>query len=133
MAASPYSYRAHNSLVGELAETVAPRPPSAGDAPAQPEPAVGTPAPTVREPLDRWAQGLMRSLPGGVSLEVTARRYPHVVNRLAVIWADPRAVDRYLHGLLIDDRNNRQGFEFDALSELVDLRDVLRRMLAGRA
>jgi hypothetical protein len=51
----------------------------------------------------------------------TARRHPHIVNRLCEIWNDPAAVAVYFQSLLLSSRPGRMGFSFDVLGELVDL------------
>jgi hypothetical protein len=55
----------------------------------------------------------------------TARRYPHIVNKLATVWAVPHEVRAYLNELLLSTRPGRLGFSFDVLTELSDLQDLL--------
>ncbi len=80
------------------------------------------PAAPPREPLSPWGEELVRS--AGVRLGYTAQRYPHIVNRLAVLWHDTPALVRYIDGLIMDDRPQRQGFEFQALDELTGLKNI---------
>ncbi len=82
-------------------------------------------APVQREPLDKIGERLLTDLPGGLTLAFTAQRYPHIVNRLARLWLEPRAVLKYIEELLYDDRPNRVGFEFNALQEMTDVREFL--------
>lgn len=49
------------------------------------------------------------------------REFPHVLNKLAALWADDEACGEYLESLLIDYRGGRQGFPRAALSELIAL------------
>lgn len=138
MTTSPYSYRSRSLPGAERAEPAAPGHLEAGTAVV--ERSATLPAPTERieppraprEPLDHRGEALLRQLPGGLRLDATARRYPHIVNQLAALWHDPRALDRCLAGLLIDDRRDRQGFAFEALAELADLREAFRQMRSGR-
>lgn len=52
----------------------------------------------------------------------TARRHPHVVNRLAELWSRPDELLPYLHELMLGSRpEERQGFAFEVLAELADL------------
>ena len=141
MTTSPYSYRSRSLPGAERAEPAAPSPLDAGTAvveraaaqTAPPAPTESIEPPRVpREPLDHRGEALLRQLPGGLRLDVTARRYPHIVNQLAALWHDPRALDRCLEGLMIDDRRDRQGFAFEALAELADLREAFRQMRTGR-
>lgn len=74
-----------------------------------------------REPLDGFGRMLMGQLPREVSLEHTARQFPHVVNRVARAWTDPAQFDREMRGLLLAEKT-RQGFPFEVVIELGDLR-----------
>jgi hypothetical protein len=51
----------------------------------------------------------------------TARRHPHIVNRLCEVWNQPASMADYLQSLLLSSRPGRTGFSFDVLGELVDL------------
>lgn len=81
------------------------------------------------EPLSAVAMRVLDFLPPNMTLTFTARRYPHVMNKLAILWDDARALEKYLDQLLMADRPNRQGFEYEALMELADVRDVRLRLL----
>lgn len=126
MASSPYSYTSPSSFFRDVCQPVQQK---ADDPSAQAKPAV------VREPLNRDGQQLLRSLPPALRLSYTAARYPHIVNRLAILWNDSRELSRYIDGLLVDDRANRQGFEFETLNELADVRNIrvaaMQRMERG--
>ena len=74
-----------------------------------------------REPLDGFGRMLVGQLPPEISLEHTARQFPHVVNRLARAWTDPTRFDREMRGLLLAEKT-RQGFPFEVVMELSDLR-----------
>jgi hypothetical protein len=117
MPSSPYSYTPPgNHLASDMWEPAQPRPAAAsptGDA---------APKAPPRESLNPWGAALLR-MPG-VRLSFTAARYPHVVNQLAAMWNDGRSLQQYINGLLIDDRVDRAGFEFQALDELAGVRDL---------
>lgn len=83
-----------------------------------------TTPPPLREALRQEAHIFLSSLPPTLKLAATAARYPHIVNKLAVVWNDSKALDAFLTNLLVDDRPNRVGFEFSALEELVDVRNT---------
>ena len=55
--------------------------------------------------------------------EVTAQRFPHIVARITDLWASPE-LDDYLDGLMISDRDGRQGFPQDVAGELFRLISV---------
>ena len=52
---------------------------------------------------------------------IALREFPHVLNKLATLWADDEACGAYLESLMLDDRGGRQGFPPAALSELIAL------------
>ena len=70
---------------------------------------------------------LLARLPPEVPLAQTAAEFPHVVNRLSVLWDDPGAFRKAIDDLLLDDRRQRQGFPFKVLLELTELRDFRAR------
>ncbi|MCO5106983.1 MAG: hypothetical protein M9907_07850 [Burkholderiaceae bacterium] len=108
--------------------------------------ALPLPAPEVvdghlaREQLDARAQRLFASLPWAYRLPVTRQRFPHVLNRLAAEWEVPMRFLGLMDELLIDHRGNREGFPFDSVLELTNLREYylnevhvgLRRRLDAR-
>lgn len=77
----------------------------------------------VREPLDARGADLLSRLPPEVSLRTTASRFPHVLNRLAAKWFQPREFNAEIDALLLDDRTDRQGFPFETILELSSLRE----------
>ncbi len=58
----------------------------------------------------------------------TARRFPHIVNRLADLWATPANLPAHFDELLLSTRPGRRGFPFDTLTELSDLQSMLAEM-----
>ena len=73
---------------------------------------------TLSEDAFRW----MAKLPRQARPIELGRRYPRIANRLAAIWTDRPKVDAYLHELLIDRRQGRQGFAPAIGLELARLR-----------
>lgn len=62
-----------------------------------------------------------------------ARRHPHVVNRLAELWADHDARLVYLRELMLGTRpTERQGFTFEVLAELADLQALAEEEVQRR-
>ncbi len=72
-------------------------------------------------PLHALARNWMRELPLQVRPGLTAQRHPHVINRLALAWADPELLHACFNELFLSDRMNRRGFSIDVLSELLAL------------
>lgn len=51
------------------------------------------------------------------------RNFMRVAKTLSSLWQTP-AVDRYLDGLLLDDRGDRMGFPIEVLDELIFLASI---------
>ncbi|MFM2058967.1 MAG: hypothetical protein RLY71_3352 [Pseudomonadota bacterium] len=65
----------------------------------------------------RW----LHKLPVEVRPIITARRHPHVINRLCALWGDAGLRQGYFQELLFSSRPGRRGFSFEVMDELVDL------------
>ena len=52
--------------------------------------------------------------------EAIEKRFPHILAKLVELWGKP-AADVYLDRLMVVDRPQRQGFPFDAASEILRL------------
>lgn len=74
-----------------------------------------------RERLSEAAKALMNALPQRLSVSALALDYPHVLNRLAVVWPYDRAFEQEMWALLLDDRTEREGFPFSVEEELLAL------------
>jgi uncharacterized membrane protein YebE (DUF533 family) len=74
--------------------------------------------------LDNFGRRLLLDLDVGLSLARTAHLYPHIVNRLALVWTDAQQLESYLDSVLITDRTGRMGLDFMALCELNEIREV---------
>lgn len=68
----------------------------------------------------------------GLPVPTLAKRFPHVVNRLAACWTAPFDVIDLLDELLLDRRGGRRGFPADALAELLALRRATMRRATAR-
>ena len=102
----------------------APGAPAAPAAPARDTPSAQMPGRRHREALDVYGQNLLGRLPPGTSLEMTREYFPHVINRLALVWDDPKGLRAIVDDLLVDDRPQREGFPLAVLNELSEVRDA---------
>lgn len=73
--------------------------------------------------IDVSAIRLLESLPATLRLVALRGLYPRVLNRLADAWRSPAAFAALVDSLLIDDRGHRQGFPFEVITELTELRE----------
>lgn len=63
----------------------------------------------------------------------TARRHPHIVNRLCELWGTPAELPAYMRELVLSTRPvRREGFAFEVLTELADLQTLVDELLRGR-
>lgn len=85
--------------------------------------AAPAPAPEPRRAISPRALRLVEMLPRGFRLYETRLNYPHVVERLAEAWHDPRRFASVIDELTLADRPNRAGFPFQVLNELTNLSD----------
>lgn len=69
----------------------------------------------------------------GEPVSVLARRFPHVLNRIADAWPAPGIVVDLIDDLLVDRRGARRGFPADALAELLLTRQLCVQRLASRS
>lgn len=76
--------------------------------------------------LDDAAVRLLERLPAQLRLVALRGLYPRLLNRLAAAWGDPAAFEAAVDSLLIDQRGGRQGFPFEVLAELTELREYHR-------
>lgn len=71
--------------------------------------------------LTSQADDILAALRGPLKLELLPG-YPHVLNRMAELWAHPRFVSQYFEELLLDSRGGRSGFPLEVIAELTRLR-----------
>ena len=66
---------------------------------------------------------------GGIAEKVRPaallRRFPRIANKIADLWGDPVICERYLNGLMIDQRGDRQGFPSEVAVEIATLKNYL--------
>ena len=67
-------------------------------------------------------QAWLDRLPPDARATQLAMAYPRIAERLALLDEDARLVGRYLDGLVIDERGDRNGFPVDVAGELLRLR-----------
>lgn len=96
------------------------------------QPATGPNRSRRLAPLEKRAQRVLRILPADHSLAFTVEHYPHLVNQIAFLWDDAKALGVFVDALMIDERGGRAGFPFDALRELTGVRDFRVAQLTGR-
>lgn len=75
-----------------------------------------------RDALSAEAAVLLRHDTLGPLLSVTARRFPHVVNRLAAAWFSPADMTALVDSMLFNERPERQGFPVEVVAELTRVR-----------
>jgi hypothetical protein len=59
-----------------------------------------------------------------------SRRFPRIVNQMASSWNNPSKTLTYFDSLLVDRRGDRQGFPYEVLQELVNLKAYYTEVLA---
>jgi hypothetical protein len=84
------------------------------------------------EPLEARALALLKNLPAPAKLSYCVENFPHLVNRIAMLWLDTNALIIYIDSLMLNDRADRVGFPFEALSELTELREARLRQLTAK-
>ena len=83
----------------------------------------------IREHLSSDGIAFLAQMAGKVSLAHTSEVFPHIINKLAPYAYKPPQMIKALDRLLIDDRPERQGFAFDTVLELGQLRELYSRYL----
>ena len=79
--------------------------------------------------LEARAVRLLEQLPPELRLVALRGQYPRILNRIAAAWHEPREFDTETGQLLIDDRPNRQGFSFQVIAEITELREYYFSMV----
>lgn len=82
--------------------------------------------PAMNEHLTDIGQRLMQAIPVAVRPLITAKRHPHIINKMAVLWSDPKDLAHYFDELLLSSRPGRRGFAIEVLDELVGLQRALQ-------
>jgi hypothetical protein len=60
----------------------------------------------------------------GIRVDTLMRDFPHVMNRLAMVWEDHVRLKAVMDDLLIDHRGGRRGFPPEALAELLAVHEL---------
>lgn len=64
----------------------------------------------------------MATLPSASRPYQLAKQFPRIANRLAESWDRPQQCEKYLDGLIMDGRGDRQGFPPDVAAEIATLK-----------
>jgi hypothetical protein len=81
-------------------------------------------AETLRTATIQW----ILKLPPHIQPRFLQVRYPRVANRLAALWDDVTACERFMDDLLTDKRGGRKGFPLNVATEIASLRDLHFRL-----
>jgi hypothetical protein len=71
-----------------------------------------------RQRLSTNAMAWLTSMPPALRPLKLAVHFPHVVNKLALLWNKPAELETYFDSLINDRRKNRKGFPEDVRSEI---------------
>ena len=83
---------------------------------SQPPP---TPSPAVAR--------MLKDLPPTLRTGALQRRSMHVLDRIAQRWQNPKELKRLLDELIFEGEQNRSGLSFDAIVELAEFNDYVKR------
>ena len=83
--------------------------------------------------IEPAAARLLESLPPTLRLVALRGQFPRVLNRIAHAWHDPRNFAPLVESLLIDERGHRQGFPFEVINEITELREYYFTMVHPEA
>lgn len=72
--------------------------------------------------IDAATIELLEHLPPALRLVGLRGLFPRVLNRIARAWSDPLAFSALMDSLMIDERGNREGFPFEVVKEITELR-----------
>ena len=61
----------------------------------------------------------------------TARRHPHIINKLCQMWGASPDLEGHFRELMLSSRPGREGFAFEVLTELADLQSMVEAMQRG--
>ena len=72
--------------------------------------------------IDDAAIELLERLPAALRLVGLRGQFPRLLNRIAHAWPEPLEFAALMDSLMIDDRGNREGFPFEVVKEITELR-----------
>lgn len=75
--------------------------------------------------LSPEADDFFRTLPGSDYPQALVDNYPRIANTIVELRFDRVKLEGYLNSLLNDARGKRQGFPFNVLMDLQNLRDFM--------
>ena len=93
----------------------------------------GAPMAPLAQPardLGQRTLSIVGQLPRSVVPHRTYLQHPHVVARLFAAWSDPRAFRQRVDALLMNNRDDRQGFDFSVIREITALREHYDRYVS---
>ena len=79
----------------------------------------------AEDTLDPAAEQYLRNLPGLTYPQALVDRFPRIANKIVSLKNDKRQLRAYFESLTSDDRGGRQGFPFNVLMNIQDLREVM--------
>lgn len=71
---------------------------------------------------------MLKELPPKIRTVVLQRRYMYVLDRLAQRWQNPRELRKLFDELIFESEHNRNGLSFDAIVELTEFNDYVKRV-----
>ncbi|NTV96514.1 MAG: hypothetical protein HGA75_14045 [Thiobacillus sp.] len=71
-------------------------------------------------------------LPFSIYPRQTIDQYPRIIDMTALLWNEPDGFRKYFDELLNDDRGDRQGFPFEVLMEIGNIREEHERQHPDR-
>jgi hypothetical protein len=82
-------------------------------------------------PLDAEAEQYLRNLPGLTYPQALVERFPRIANKIVSLKNDKRQLRAYIESLTSDTRGGRQGFPFNVLMNIQDLREAMLGDVTG--
>lgn len=76
-------------------------------------------------------QRMLAALPPHLATRRLEAGHPRVLERLAAVWRDPRALRETFDELMFESGPSRQCLDFEAVVELTELKDYVIRNLYG--
>jgi len=84
-----------------------------------------------KEQLDSAAEQYIRALPGLTYPQALVDRFPRIANKIVSLKNDKRGLRAYFESLTNDTRGGRQGFPFNVLMNIQDLREAMLGDVTG--
>ena len=71
---------------------------------------------------------MLKDLPPNLKTNALQRRHMHVLDRISQRWNNPMELKRLLDELIFESEQNRSGLNFDAIVELAEFNDYVKRV-----